>query len=145
MAASSISRWKFRLRNSFDLAQGRCGRLSRSGFFFVTQLVSFSETMPRTFDNHWLNRFAFCDGDGDAVLIGLGGLVTTMVSVCRCRIGPQLTATTCFSFPSQSGGGIFYEHTHRLLATIVGVLVVALTRWLGGQMACKPLLIIGFA
>jgi len=27
--------------NSFDLAQGRCGRLSRSGFFFVTQLVSF--------------------------------------------------------------------------------------------------------
>src|SRR5207245_3952670 len=39
----------------------------------------------------------------------------------------------------------FYEHTHRLAATIVGVLVVGLTRWLGGSASRFPLAVIGLA
>jgi cytochrome c oxidase assembly protein subunit 15 len=42
-------------------------------------------------------------------------------------------------------GGVFHEHTHRLWASVVGVLVVALTRWLGGRAARVPLLSIGGA
>lgn len=42
-------------------------------------------------------------------------------------------------------GGVFHEHTHRLWATLVGVLVVALTRWLGGRRSRFPLAIIGAA
>lgn len=57
---------------------------------------------------------------------------------------PTTYGYNMFLFPiSNWMGGIFYEHTHRLIATIVGVLVVALTRWLGGRAACKPLLIVG--
>ncbi len=56
---------------------------------------------------------------------------------------PTTYGYNMFLFPiSKWGGGIFYEHTHRLLASMVGVLVVALTRWLGGRPACKPLIII---
>jgi cytochrome c oxidase assembly protein subunit 15 len=42
-------------------------------------------------------------------------------------------------------GGVFYEHTHRLWATFVGTLVVALTRWLGGAQSRRPLMLIGLA
>ena len=40
-------------------------------------------------------------------------------------------------------GGIFYEHTHRLWASVVGLLVVGLTRWLGGHASRRPLAMIG--
>jgi cytochrome c oxidase assembly protein subunit 15 len=57
---------------------------------------------------------------------------------------PTTYGYNMFLFPiSKWMGGIFYEHTHRLVATVVGTLVVALTRWLGGRDACKPLIIIG--
>ena len=42
-------------------------------------------------------------------------------------------------------GGVFHEHTHRLWASLVGVLVVVLTRWLGGLPSRRPLIIIGAA
>jgi cytochrome c oxidase assembly protein subunit 15 len=40
-------------------------------------------------------------------------------------------------------GGVLQEHTHRLWASIVGTLVVALTRWLGGRKSRLPLALIG--
>jgi cytochrome c oxidase assembly protein subunit 15 len=42
-------------------------------------------------------------------------------------------------------GGVFQEHTHRLWATVVGVLIVSLTRWIGGRKSRLPLAIIGLA
>jgi cytochrome c oxidase assembly protein subunit 15 len=45
--------------------------------------------------------------------------------------------------PSKWIGGILYEHTHRLLASTVGLLVVALMRWLGGRESRRPLAIVG--
>jgi cytochrome c oxidase assembly protein subunit 15 len=45
--------------------------------------------------------------------------------------------------PSKWVGGILYEHTHRLWASMVGLLVIALTRWLGGRASRKPLAIVG--
>jgi cytochrome c oxidase assembly protein subunit 15 len=40
-------------------------------------------------------------------------------------------------------GGVFHEHTHRQWASIVGVLVVLLTRWLGGEKSRRALMTIG--
>lgn len=40
-------------------------------------------------------------------------------------------------------GGVFDEHTHRLWASSVGVLVVILTRWLGGASSRRPLAMVG--
>lgn len=57
---------------------------------------------------------------------------------------PNSFGYNMFAFPvSQWIGGIFYEHSHRLVATCLGVLVVALTRWLGGSRSRFPLAIIG--
>jgi heme a synthase len=40
-------------------------------------------------------------------------------------------------------GGVFHEHTHRLWASGVGILVVVLMRWLGGCKSRWPLIVIG--
>ncbi len=78
------------------------------------------------------------------VLIGIGGLVTSHEAGLSVPDWPTSYGYNMFLFPiSKWVGGILYEHTHRLVATIVGVLVVCLTRWLGGREACKPLIIIG--
>jgi cytochrome c oxidase assembly protein subunit 15 len=77
-------------------------------------------------------------------LIGVGGVVTSRGAGLAVPDWPNSFGYNMFRFPvSQWIGGIFYEHTHRLVATCLGVLVVALTRWLGGRRAQLPLAIIG--
>ena len=94
--------------------------------------------------NRWLNRFAVLTAVATFILIGIGGLVTSKGVGMAVPDWPTTYGYNMFRFPiSQWVGGIFYEHTHRLVATVVGVLVVGLTRWLGGRPSCKPLAIIG--
>jgi cytochrome c oxidase assembly protein subunit 15 len=102
--------------------------------------------MVRSANNNtwWLNRFAVLTAAATFVLIGIGGLVTSKGVGMAVPDWPTTYGYNMFLFPiSEWVGGIFYEHTHRLVATVVGTLVVALTRWLGGQPARKPLAIIG--
>src|ERR1700749_690621 len=100
--------------------------------------------MARVPEHPWLNRFAVLTAFATLALIALGGLVTSKEAGMSVPDWPNSYGYNMFAFPmSQWMGGILYEHTHRLLATIVGTLVVALTRWLGGRGACKPLLLIG--
>lgn len=100
--------------------------------------------MSRSTCNPWLHRFAVLTALATLALVGLGGLVTSHGVGMAVPDWPTTYGYNMFLFPiSQWVGGIFYEHTHRLLATIVGTLVVALTRWLGGRAACKPLAIVG--
>jgi cytochrome c oxidase assembly protein subunit 15 len=100
--------------------------------------------MARPVNNPWLNRFAVLTVAATLVLIGIGGLVTSKGVGMAVPDWPTTYGYNMFLFPvSQWVGGIFYEHTHRLVATVVGVLVVALTRWLGGRPARKPLAVIG--
>lgn len=94
--------------------------------------------------NSWLHRFAVLTAFATLLLIAIGGLVTSHGVGMSVPDWPTSYGYNMFRFPiSKWVGGIFYEHTHRLMATIVGVLVVALTRWLGGRGACKPLLVVG--
>src|SRR4051795_3599510 len=77
-------------------------------------------------------------------LILMGGLVTSHGAGMAVPDWPNSYGYNMFLFPiSQWVGGIFYEHTHRLMGIVLGVLVVALTRWLGGSSARRPLFIIG--
>jgi cytochrome c oxidase assembly protein subunit 15 len=93
----------------------------------------------------WLHRFAVLTALATLGLVGMGGLVTSHGVGMAVPDWPTSYGYNMFALPISTWltGGIFHEHTHRLWASFVGVLVVALTRWLGGRAACFPLLIIG--
>jgi cytochrome c oxidase assembly protein subunit 15 len=93
----------------------------------------------------WRHWFAILTAFATLVLVGIGGLVTSHGVGMSVPDWPTSYGYNMFALPVSTWftGGIFHEHTHRLWATIVGVLVVAQTRWLGGRRACRALLIIG--
>src|SRR5947209_14998075 len=96
--------------------------------------------------NPWLHRFALLTALATLALIGVGGLVTSHGVGMAVPDWPTTYGYNMFFFPvSKWIGGIFYEHTHRLVATFVGLLVVALTRWLGGRPSRLPLALIGLS
>jgi cytochrome c oxidase assembly protein subunit 15 len=100
--------------------------------------------MPSSKNNSWLHRFAVFTAVATLVLIAVGGLVTSHEAGMAVPDWPNSFGYNMFLFPvSQWAGGILYEHSHRLVASIVGVLVVALTRWLGGSRSRSLLAIIG--
>lgn len=99
---------------------------------------------PDAVHNRWLHRYAVLTALGTLALIAIGGVVTSKGAGMAVPDWPTTYGYNMFFFPfSYWMGGIFYEHSHRLIASIVGLLVVGLTRWLGGSPARMPLAIIG--
>jgi cytochrome c oxidase assembly protein subunit 15 len=81
--------------------------------------------------NVWLHRFAKLVTAATFVLIFIGGLVTSTGSGLAVPDWPTTYGHFMFSFPlSKMVGGILYEHGHRMVATVVGMLTVILTVWL---------------
>lgn len=77
---------------------------------------------------HWL---ALCTALCTFVLICSGGLVTSHGVGMTVPDWPTSYGYNMFLFPiSRWVGGIFYEHTHRLLASGVGLLTLILTAWI---------------
>src|SRR3954471_1714121 len=100
--------------------------------------------MSESAHNRWLHRYAVLTALSTVVLIGIGGLVTSHGVGMAVPDWPTTYGYNMFFFPvSQWLGGVFYEHTHRLVASFVGLLVVLLTRWLGGKQSRLPLAIVG--
>jgi cytochrome c oxidase assembly protein subunit 15 len=98
----------------------------------------------RSAANPWLHRFAVVTAAATLALIGIGGLVTSRGVGMAVYDWPTSYGYNMFALPIHLWkGGVFYEHTHRLWASFVGVLVVALARWLGGRRARLPLAIVG--
>ena len=97
--------------------------------------------------NPWLHRFAVFTALATLGLVGMGGLVTSHGVGMAVPDWPTSYGYNMFALPISTWltGGIFHEHTHRLWASFVGVLVVALTRWMGGNKSRVPLMIIGTA
>jgi heme a synthase len=84
----------------------------------------------------WLHRFACLTAAVTLALIGAGGLVTSHGAGMAVPDWPNTYGYNLFFFPvSQWVGGIFYEHTHRLLASAVGLLTAVLALWLQGRRA----------
>jgi cytochrome c oxidase assembly protein subunit 15 len=78
--------------------------------------------------NPWLHRVALLTGAATFPLIFMGGLVTSHGAGMSVPDWPNSYGYNMFLFPPRLWvGGILYEHTHRLMATIVGMLSIALT------------------
>ncbi len=96
--------------------------------------------MTRSTDNVWLRRFAWVTAGATLVLIGFGGLVTSHGAGMAVPDWPNTYGYNLFFFPiSRWVGGIFYEHTHRLVAAGVGLLTTILAGWLWLKEARRPL------
>lgn len=66
-----------------------------------------------------------------ALLIFAGGLVTSTGSGLSVPDWPNTYGWFMFTFPLEKMvGGIFYEHSHRLIASTVGFLILVLAFWL---------------
>lgn len=87
-------------------------------------------------------RLAIVTAAATFVLILLGGLVTNTGAGLAVPDWPSTFGHNLFLFPwSRMVGGIFYEHSHRLVGALVGLLTLALAvalwrrgghlRWLG--------------
>src|SRR3982750_3102349 len=74
-----------------------------------------------------LYPFALLVAGSTAVLIFAGGLVTSTGSGLSVPDWPTTYGWFMFTFPlSKMGGGIRSEHTHRLIASTVGFLILIL-------------------
>ena len=75
----------------------------------------------------WMHLYTRLVATSALLLIAAGGLVTSTGSGLSVPDWPNTYGYFMFSFPlSNMVGGIFYEHGHRLIASIVGLLTVGL-------------------
>jgi cytochrome c oxidase assembly protein subunit 15 len=92
--------------------------------------------MTRTVHHPWLNKFAWLTAVMTFLLLGLGGLVTSHEAGLAVPDWPTSYGYNMFLFPMQFWrANILYEHTHRLLASFVGLLTTILAIWLW---LCEP-------
>jgi len=78
-----------------------------------------------------LHGFAIAVAAATLLLVFAGGLVTSTESGLSVPDWPTTYGQNMFTFPvSKWVGGIRYEHVHRLIASGVGLLTVALAVWL---------------
>lgn len=100
--------------------------------------------MPSPASALWGHRLAGTLCGATFLLLVFGGLVTTTGAALAVPDWPTTFGYNMFLYPwSKMVGGIFYEHSHRLIGSVVGLLTVALAlrlwiveprrwvRWLG--------------
>jgi cytochrome c oxidase assembly protein subunit 15 len=79
----------------------------------------------------WLNRFAWFTCVATLLLICSGGMVTSKNVGLAVPDWPTTFGYNMFLFPvSKWVGGILFEHTHRLMGSLVGFLTIILAVWL---------------
>lgn len=77
--------------------------------------------------SRWPHRLAVVAAAATLLLIFIGGLVTNTGSALAVPDWPTTFGCNMFLYPwSKMVGGIFYEHSHRLIGSTVGMLTVAL-------------------
>ncbi|MEY2439146.1 MAG: heme a synthase [Verrucomicrobiota bacterium] len=81
--------------------------------------------------SHWLNRFTWFLAVATLFLICSGGMVTSKGVGLAVPDWPTTFGYNMFLFPvSKWVGGVFFEHTHRLMGSVVGFLTIILAGWL---------------
>jgi cytochrome c oxidase assembly protein subunit 15 len=87
--------------------------------------------MPSAISTRWLNGFAWLTCVTTLLLICSGGMVTSKNVGLAVPDWPTTFGYNMFLFPvSKWVGGILFEHTHRLMGSVVGFLTIILTVWL---------------
>jgi cytochrome c oxidase assembly protein subunit 15 len=75
----------------------------------------------------WTHYYARVLAAATLLLVAAGGMVTSTQSGLAVPDWPTTYGQNMFTFPySQMVGGIFYEHGHRLIASVVGMLTIGL-------------------
>ncbi|MGH8057830.1 MAG: COX15/CtaA family protein, partial [Candidatus Entotheonellia bacterium] len=86
---------------------------------------------PRGEQQVWLHRFALFTAVSTFPLLFMGGLVTSTGAGLAVPDWPTTFGYHMFLYPwSKMVGGIFYEHSHRLIGSAVGLLTTWLCLWL---------------
>ena len=86
--------------------------------------------MSETRYNPGLHRVALLTAGATFPLIFMGGLVTSHQAGMSVPDWPNTYGYNMFLFPPRLWiGGILYEHTHRLMGTVVGMLSIVLCAW----------------
>ncbi len=101
----------------------------RTSFIEVFKMVPLEVSSPtgdrKSNSAVWANCFCVLSCLVTVILILFGGLVTSMGAGLAVPDWPTSFGYNMFLFPwSKMIGGIFYEHMHRLLGSIVGILTV---------------------
>ena len=95
--------------------------------------------------NIYLHRFALFTAICTFFLIIAGGVVTSTQSGLAVPDWPNTYGHFMFAFPlDQMVGGIFYEHSHRMIASFVGFLTIILTIWLWRREDRRWMRVLGF-
>lgn len=77
---------------------------------------------------HW---FAVLTAVATFLLLGMGGLVTSHEAGMSVPDWPTTFGYNMFFLPIKFWrGGVFYEHTHRLAASVVGCMTIMLAAWI---------------
>lgn len=75
----------------------------------------------------WLHRIALLTAGATFLLIVIGGIVTSTESGLAVPDWPTTFGYNMFLYPlSEMVGGILYEHSHRLMGSLVGLLTIGL-------------------
>jgi cytochrome c oxidase assembly protein subunit 15 len=90
--------------------------------------------------DRWLHRFSLFTAASTLFLIFAGGLVTSTGSGLAV---PDWPLSYGMLFPPMVGG-IFYEHGHRMIASVVGLLTVILAIWIWKSERRRWLRYLGF-
>jgi cytochrome c oxidase assembly protein subunit 15 len=91
---------------------------------------------------HWFALFVACC---TFVLIVAGGLVTSTQSGLSVPDWPTTYGHFMFSYPlDQMVGGILYEHSHRMIASVVGFLTIILAVWIWKRDDRRWMKVLGF-
>ena len=92
-----------------------------------------------------LHRFILFTTACTFLLIIAGGLVTSTQSGLSVPDWPTTYGHFKFAYPiDQMVGGIFYEHSHRMIATVVGFLTIIVALWLWKREERKWVRVLGF-
>jgi cytochrome c oxidase assembly protein subunit 15 len=79
---------------------------------------------------HWHHRYSTLVAMCTVLLIAAGGMVTSTGSGLSVPDWPTTYGWNMFTFPLEHWvGGIRYEHSHRLIASTVGLLTIVLAFW----------------
>lgn len=85
---------------------------------------------PTLSSRDWLARFAIVACVAVAILLAIGGAVTSAQQGLAVPDWPTSFGANMFLLPlSKMTGGVFLEHSHRLFGTLVGLITIALALW----------------
>ncbi len=121
------------------LSGGEQGALLPSAAFWIPGSLLFGallgtiggtigNRLPRREEPRWTAVLAFIGVAATFLLIVAGGLVTSSDSGLAVVDWPNSFGYNMFLYPlSQMSGGIYYEHAHRLLGSLVGLTTIMLS------------------